>query len=191
MLWGRIFLGRFATGERDLEQEGAKAKDERWKVKCFGSGSTLQTRRRGWAHWMESLPRRGSGSFEPDGTGRLRVLDIPKIVCHFCPSMWEVFEHRRAGKQLDSLPVEVLKRYEKWKDIVRISGPSGLRLIQGFRDEALRGEWGGHRSSRLNLQYRVIYRVEHDRVLVEVVAVAPHDYRRKENEGISQSTKTS
>jgi addiction module RelE/StbE family toxin len=93
--------------------------------------------------------------------------------------MWEVFEHRRAGKQLDSLPLEVLKRYEKWKDIVRISGPSGLRLIQGFRDEALRGEWAGHRSSRLNLQYRVIYRVEQDRVLVEVVAVTPHDYRRK------------
>jgi addiction module RelE/StbE family toxin len=93
--------------------------------------------------------------------------------------MWEVYEHRRAEKQLDSLPVEVLKRYEKWKDIVKISGPAGLKAIKGFRDEALRGEWAGHRSSRLNLQYRVIYRVEQDRVLVEVVAVTAHDYRRK------------
>jgi addiction module RelE/StbE family toxin len=93
--------------------------------------------------------------------------------------MWEVYEHRRAEKQLDSLPVEVLKRYEKWKDIVKISGPAGLKAIKGFRDEALHGEWAGHRSSRLNLQYRVIYRVEQDRVLVEVVAVTAHDYRRK------------
>ena len=73
----------------------------------------------------------------------------------------------------------MLKRYEKWKDIVSISGPDGLREIAGFRDEALRGEWKGHRSSRLNIQYRVIYKVEKDLVLVQVVNVSPHDYRRK------------
>ncbi len=82
-------------------------------------------------------------------------------------------------KQLVSLPVDVLKRYEKWKDIVSISGPDGLRQIKGFHDEALRGEWKGYRSSRLNLQYRVIYKVEQGLVLVQVVSVTPHDYRRK------------
>lgn len=51
--------------------------------------------------------------------------------------------------------------------------------IKGLRDEALRGQWDGHRSSRRNLQYRVIYRVESDRVCVEVVSVTAHDYRRK------------
>jgi toxin HigB-1 len=93
--------------------------------------------------------------------------------------MWEVLEHRRAARRLDRLPAEVLVRYEKWKDIVRISGPQGLRMIKGFHDEALRGEWKGHRSSRLNFQYRVIYRVEADEVEVLVVDVTPHDYRRK------------
>ena len=82
-------------------------------------------------------------------------------------------------KQLALLPIDILKRYEKWKDIVSISGPDGLREIAGFRDEALRGEWKGHRSSRLNIQYRVIYKVEKDLVLVQVVNVSPHDYRRK------------
>ena len=77
------------------------------------------------------------------------------------------------------MPVDVLKRYEKWKDIVYVSGPDGLRLIRGFRDEALRGDWKGHRSSRLNLQYRVIYKVENERVMVQVMRVTPHDYRRK------------
>lgn len=93
--------------------------------------------------------------------------------------MWIVYEHREAVKRLASLPTDVLKRYEKWKDIVSISGPDGLRQIKGFRDEALRGEWKGHRSSRLNIQYRVIYKVERDLVLVQVVDVTAHDYRRR------------
>jgi len=93
--------------------------------------------------------------------------------------MWEVYEHRRAVKRLDRLPKEVLKRYEKWKDIVRLSGPAGLRLIKGFHDEALRGEWKGHRSSRLGDQYRVIYGVEESQVIVLVMDITAHDYRRK------------
>jgi addiction module RelE/StbE family toxin len=93
--------------------------------------------------------------------------------------MWEVYERRRAGKSLDRLPVELLKRYEKWKDIVRISGPAGLRLIKGFHDERLNGEWEGYRSSRLNAQYRVIYKVEERRILVVVMDVTAHDYRRQ------------
>ncbi|HIG41928.1 MAG: type II toxin-antitoxin system mRNA interferase toxin, RelE/StbE family [bacterium] len=93
--------------------------------------------------------------------------------------MWEVYEHRKIDKQLSKLPIDVLKRYEKWKDIVEISGPKGLRLIRGLRDEALRGDWKGHRSSRLNQQYRVIYKVDGDRLLVYVFDVNPHDYRKK------------
>lgn len=93
--------------------------------------------------------------------------------------MWEILEHRRTWKQLDRLPIDILKRYEKWKDIVRLSGPRGLRQIKGFNDEALRGEWRGHRSSRLSRQYRVMYRIERDKVLVEVVSLTAHDYRKK------------
>ena len=93
--------------------------------------------------------------------------------------MWTIYEHRRVAKSLSSAPVEVQKRYEKWKDIVSISGPQGLRLIKGLHDESLSGEWVGYRSSRLNLQYRVIYKVEKDKVLVQVENVTPHDYRRK------------
>ncbi len=92
--------------------------------------------------------------------------------------MWVIYEHRKIDKQLAKAPAEIQKRYEKWKDIVEISGPQGLRLIRGFHDEALRGEWRRHRSSRLNQQYRVIYRVEGERLVVEVVEVNPHDYRR-------------
>ncbi len=93
--------------------------------------------------------------------------------------MWEVYEHRRIDRRVRRLPVEVLKRYEKWKDIVRVSGPAGLRLIKGFHDEALRGEWKDHRSSRLGLQYRVIYRIVGQEIRAEVIDITAHDYRRK------------
>ena len=93
--------------------------------------------------------------------------------------MWTVYEHRRVEKQIRRIPTEILKRYEKWKDIVELSGPRGLRLIKGFYDEPLGGERKGQRSSRLSKQYRVIYRVEGDRLLVEVLEVNPHDYRSK------------
>ena len=93
--------------------------------------------------------------------------------------MWLIYEHRRLDKQLARAPLEVQKRYEKWKDIVGISGPSGLRLIRGFRDEALVGKLKGFRSSRLNLQYRVIYQVEGNTLRVQVVEINPHEYRRR------------
>jgi hypothetical protein len=55
--------------------------------------------------------------------------------------MWRIEEHRRVDKQVAAVPKDILKRYEKWKDIAAISGPPGLRLIRGFRDEVLAGEW--------------------------------------------------
>ena len=92
--------------------------------------------------------------------------------------MWSIEEHRRIGKQLNSLPREILKRYEKWKDIATLSGPEGLKLITGFHDEKLSGQWQGYRSCRLNIQYRVIYRVITKELLFQVIQITPHDYRR-------------
>ncbi|MFU8878030.1 MAG: type II toxin-antitoxin system mRNA interferase toxin, RelE/StbE family [Wenzhouxiangellaceae bacterium] len=94
--------------------------------------------------------------------------------------MWTILERRRAARNLaNAVPLDVLKRYEKWKDIARISGPQGLRLIKGFHDEALVGQWRGFRSSRLNRQWRVIYRIRKDVLQIHVVEVNPHDYKRK------------
>ncbi len=83
--------------------------------------------------------------------------------------MWKIMEHRQADKELSSgrVPVEILNRYEKWKDIAMLAGPAGLQAVKGFRDEALRGEWKGYRSSRLNEQRRVIYTIEADALIVQ------------------------
>ncbi len=92
--------------------------------------------------------------------------------------MWRIEEHRRIDKQVARMPKEILKHYEKWKDIVRLSGPQGLSMIKGFHDEALAGKWKGYRSSRLGGQWRVIYRVMNAEVLIQVATITPHDYRR-------------
>jgi addiction module RelE/StbE family toxin len=92
--------------------------------------------------------------------------------------MWRIEEHRRVDKQVASIPEEILKRYEKWKDIAAISGPQGLRLIKGFHDEALSGKWKGYRSCRLGLQWRVIYRLVSEDLVFQVASITAHDYRR-------------
>jgi mRNA-degrading endonuclease YafQ of YafQ-DinJ toxin-antitoxin module len=92
--------------------------------------------------------------------------------------MWRIEEHRRVDRQLSAVPREILKRYEKWKDIAALSGPPGLRLIKGFHDEALPGEWKGHRSSRLGVQYRIICRMVPEQQLFQVISITAHDYRR-------------
>ena len=93
--------------------------------------------------------------------------------------MWKIYEHKGALKGLKSLPADILKRYEKWKDIVAISGPAGLKQIKGLNDETLYGEWKGYRSSRLNIQCRIIYKIENKQLYVKVIKVTAHDYRRK------------
>ncbi len=93
--------------------------------------------------------------------------------------MWEVFEHRNVVKKIPKIPDEVLKRYEKWKDIVGISGLDGLSLIKGFHDETLKGKWLGYRSSRLSLHYRIIYKIEEKQLYVMVIDINPHDYKKR------------
>ena len=83
---------------------------------------------------------------------------------------------RSLRSKIKSAPLEILKRYEKWKDIVTISGPKGLKLIKGFHDETLQGELKGCRSSRLGSKYRVIYKVKESEVMVQVLNLTAHDF---------------
>ena len=94
-------------------------------------------------------------------------------------SMFEIYESTSTRRSLKKLPIEVLRRYEKWKDIVKLSGIKGLRLIKWFHDEALKGKWKGYRSSRLGIQFRVIYLANKKEVYVEVFDITAHDYRKK------------
>jgi len=90
--------------------------------------------------------------------------------------MWQLLEHRSIDKACRSLPPQVLRKYELWKDIVFRHGPSKLREFPGFHDEKLSGKRAGQRSSRLSLQYRVVYTVDEQLVIVYVLEINPHAY---------------
>jgi mRNA-degrading endonuclease RelE of RelBE toxin-antitoxin system len=90
--------------------------------------------------------------------------------------MWRIREHRDINKECRKIPLSVLKKYELWKSIVYRHGPGKLREFPGFHDEKLKGNRAGQRSSRLSLQYRVIYAVKEEIVTVLVLEINPHDY---------------
>lgn len=90
--------------------------------------------------------------------------------------MWTVYEKKSLLKTLKSIPLRIKKEYEIWKRIVELQGVKGLRMIKGYHDEALKGEWNGFRSSRLSLQWRVIYKVENEELEVYVIDVNSHKY---------------
>ena len=93
--------------------------------------------------------------------------------------MWGVYEKKSVTKIIRKAPAEVVIRYEAWKRIVELQGPVGLRSIKGFHDEALKGKWDGFRSSRLGIQWRVIYKAFEENLEVYVIEITAHDYRRR------------
>ena len=90
--------------------------------------------------------------------------------------MWRILEHKNIAKKRKTVPVQVLKKYELWKNLVFRHGPGILREFPGFHDEKLKGNREGLRASRLNLQYRVIYMINGVDVQVYVLELTPHKY---------------
>lgn len=90
--------------------------------------------------------------------------------------MWHIREHNKLNKVVEKLPLQVVKKYELWKSIVFRHGPDKLREFPGFHDEKLKGDREGQRSSRLNIQYRIVYAVEKEVVTVYVIDITPHKY---------------
>ena len=90
--------------------------------------------------------------------------------------MWTIYEKKSVSKVLDKMPLAIKKHYEIWKQLVELSGPQSLRNVKGYHDEGLKGKWMGCRSSRLSLQWRVIYKVLAKECEVYVIEVNPHDY---------------
>ena len=91
--------------------------------------------------------------------------------------LWTVKERASALKELRKCPQPVQRKYEAWKALISAAGPAALRA-KGWHDEPLKGRLAGVRSSRLSLQYRVIYEILGAQVSVDVIALTPHDYRK-------------
>ena len=90
--------------------------------------------------------------------------------------MWYIKEHRDIAKTCKKLPLQVVKKYEIWKDIIFRHGPEKLCEFPGFKDEKLTGKRKNQYSSRLSKQHRVIYTVKRDIITVYVIEIIPHNY---------------
>jgi addiction module RelE/StbE family toxin len=90
--------------------------------------------------------------------------------------MWTIYEKKSLVRSLGNIPVRIKKEYEIWKRIIELQGIKGLREIKGYHDETLKGEWKGFRSSRLSLQWRVIYKAEKENLEVYIIDVNAHKY---------------
>jgi toxin HigB-1 len=90
--------------------------------------------------------------------------------------MWIIREHSRISRACKKAPEASVKKYELWKSLVFRHGPEKLKEFPGFHYEQLKGERAGQRSSRLSLQYRVIYSVDRGNVTVLVLEITPHKY---------------
>ena len=91
--------------------------------------------------------------------------------------MWKVYELKEVTKALKKAPRQIQMKYLAWIEVVRRGGSENLRNFPGFRDEALKGTLRECRSSRLNIQYRVIYEENRDIQEIIVLKVTPHEYR--------------
>lgn len=90
--------------------------------------------------------------------------------------MWHIFEHKDINKTIKKVPPQVAKKYELWKSLVFRHGPQILKEFPGFNGELLKGDRKGQRTSRLSLQYRVIYKIDNEIVTVYVVEITPPKY---------------
>lgn len=84
---------------------------------------------------------------------------------------------RRAGKDLLKVPLYVRVHLKRWAEDVEHRGVEEVRKIPSYHDEPLHGSRKGHRSIRLTLAYRAIYKIyDADEKFIEVQEVNKHEY---------------
>ena len=74
----------------------------------------------------------------------------------------KISESKKAEKDLDRVPKEILRAYEIWARLIEEHGASVLRKFSGYRDEMLRGEWpvlpptitGGSNESKIKIRVK-------------------------------------
>lgn len=86
---------------------------------------------------------------------------------------WRVIESRLLARQIRRAPREIQEKYAVWRDLVECLGP---QLRGGFRVHPLQGDRRGQKSAWLNRQWRVIFKVLDDQLIVEALELTPHKY---------------
>ena len=85
-----------------------------------------------------------------------------------------------AAKQMERLPISILKQVRLWIAAVESEGLFETRKLPGYHDEPLKGKRQGQRSIRLNRAWRLIYEESKSEnetnLMVIVIEVNKHEY---------------
>lgn len=99
------------------------------------------------------------------------------------PDTWKVVFSDKAKAEFGSLTNEAHRIViQTWLDVVEANGPFVLRVrprTKAYRDHRLdeMPKWVGCRASWFSLLGRIIYRVDEEKQIVEVVRITPiHNY---------------
>lgn len=90
--------------------------------------------------------------------------------------MWKVYEAKDIAKKLKKTPTQVQRKYKAWVEVIKNGGSKNLKNFSGFKDEKLKGDLRECRSSRLNIQYRVVYKEDRRVKEIYVLKVTAHKY---------------
>lgn len=92
--------------------------------------------------------------------------------------MKNIVDFSKVEKELLKLPKHIQRTFSAWCVLVQEQGILETRKIRGFNDEALKGKASKFRSVRLNRAYRVIYFEEKENIIIRVIEVNKHDYKK-------------
>ncbi len=89
--------------------------------------------------------------------------------------VWVVVDYKHK-KVIDKLPIQCKKKYAVFKYIAQYSGLEGLKAAQGFKLEQLKGQLAGLYSIRLNIAYRVVFDVQNEIRVIDILEISKHEY---------------
>lgn len=91
----------------------------------------------------------------------------------------EAEESLRIDFKAGRISVDDVKIIKRWIADVEDQGLEFAQHKPDWRDHQLYGEWKGHRVISFSYSGRVIYRVDHEKIVVLVIRVtARHDYKK-------------
>lgn len=100
--------------------------------------------------------------------------------------MWTIKEATSVKRQLKvdfgngKITRDDIVVIKKWYEDMERLGPEALMKMGKYDDHHLDGDWQGYRSACFSPQGRIIYTVQEDLILVEVIRITPdHDYTRR------------
>ena len=83
---------------------------------------------------------------------------------------WTIIDSK-IKKDIDKLPKSIRIKYKFWKRLIEFNGLKPLRQLKSYHFEKLSGKRKKQYSCRLSNSYRIIFKIEKDKIRIIVLEV--------------------